>query len=178
MKQMKFKDGINVVIRQAVSEDAARLAEIKSSIVQENRYMVTGPAEFKLTTDEEKHRIRNVLDHSGKALFVAEVEEKVVGFVNFANGSKKRKKHVGGLSILIEKGSRESGIGRELMKTVLKWAENNSLIEKVALAVFSNNPRAIQLYEKLGFIEEGRRVKELKFDHNKYVDEVLMYKFV
>ena len=46
------------------------------------------------------------------------------------------------------------------------------------LAVFSTNAKAIALYGRLGFVEEGRRAKEIKFGPGEYVDEVLMGRFV
>ncbi len=34
--------------------------------------------------------------------------------------------------------------------------------------------RAIDLYRRLGFVEEGRRAKGIKIEPEQYVDEVLM----
>ncbi|MGN7115532.1 hypothetical protein [Lysinibacillus odysseyi] len=45
------------------------------------------------------------------------------------------------------------------------------------MGVLSTNERAIHLYRSLGCIEEGRKVKEVKI-HNRYVDDILMYKDV
>lgn len=69
-------------------------------------------------------------------------------------------------------------IGKLLMKGILDWAELNPLIEKVSLGVFSTNERAIALYEKMGFTEEGRKVKEFKMENGSYIDDVLICKFV
>jgi RimJ/RimL family protein N-acetyltransferase len=65
-----------------------------------------------------------------------------------------------------------------LLQVLLEWAEKNPLIEKVSLGVFATNHRAISLYKKMGFIEEGRKINEFKFDDNEYVDDILMYKLV
>ena len=78
----------------------------------------------------------------------------------------------------ISENYRGMGIGKTLIKTLLDWAENHPLIEKVSLGVFSTNHRAISLYKSMGFIEEGRKVKEIKINENKYVDDIIMYKFV
>ncbi|HEY3341065.1 MAG TPA: GNAT family protein, partial [Anaerolineae bacterium] len=59
----------------------------------------------------------------------------------------------------------------------LEWARTNSLIEKVTLAVFSTNTRAISVYEKMGFLVEGRCPRDMKIN-GEYVDSVLMYQFV
>ena len=65
------------------------------------------------------------------------------------------------------------------METLIAWAEANPLIEKIALAVFADNPRALRLYQRFGFVEEGRQpAKELKLAPGQYSDDVLMYRFV
>ena len=73
---------------------------------------------------------------------------------------------------------RNDGIGALLIQALLGWAEIHPTLEKVGLAVFATNLRAIFLYKKLGFLEEGRRHKEIKFGPNEYVDDILMYKLV
>ena len=65
-----------------------------------------------------------------------------------------------------------------MMNELISWAEKNSVIEKVTLNVFSTNPRAIHLYEKCGFKEEGRCPEDMKLSDGTYIDSVLMYKFV
>ncbi|HEX7065225.1 MAG TPA: GNAT family protein [Bacillales bacterium] len=178
MKRVELKNGRQALIREALPDDAERLIEIGRSVMMEQRYSVMTPNEFKQTAEKEKQWIQDQLDHPGKMVFVAEIDEKVIGFINFQNGARTQSAHVGSLGISIQNSFRDSGVGRALMETLLEWAEDNPLIEKVALAVFSNNKRAIHLYEKLGFAEEGRRIKEIKFAENHYVDDILMYKFV
>ena len=79
-----------------------------------------------------------------------------------------------GMSVLRE--LRNKGIGGLLLKELINWADKNPLIEKITLQVFLNNERAIYLYKKSGFQEEGRLIKAIKLDNNKYVDNVLMYR--
>lgn len=67
--------------------------------------------------------------------------------------------------MMVDKNFRDKGIGKLLIKGLLDWAESNPLIEKVSLGVFSTNKRAIALYKKMGFIEEGRKIKEFKMDN-------------
>jgi len=63
------------------------------------------------------------------------------------------------------------------MNAFIEWAEASS-VEKVCLSVFATNARAIALYQKFGFVEEGRRPNEVKLGPGEYVDDVLMYRFV
>ena len=70
------------------------------------------------------------------------------------------------------------GSGRRYSSALIGWAEVNPLIEKVGLSVFAANVDAIRLYQRLGFVEEGRQPRELKVGPGEYTDNVLMYKFV
>jgi RimJ/RimL family protein N-acetyltransferase len=61
---------------------------------------------------------------------------------------------------------------------MIDWAEANPLLEKISLAANADNENAIRLYRKFGFVEEGRRPKELKLGPNCYADDILMFRFV
>ena len=69
-------------------------------------------------------------------------------------------------------------IATVLLQSLIDWAAAKPLIEKIGLTVHANNENAIRLYRKFGFIEEGRRSKELKLGPDIYVDDILMYRFV
>jgi len=69
-------------------------------------------------------------------------------------------------------------VGTALLQRLLKWAEANPIIEKVALEVFATNDSAIRLYKKLGFIEQGVARKEVKLGPGRHVDVLSMYRFV
>lgn len=59
-------------------------------------------------------------------------------------------------SILIDPDHQRKGLGTELIKSFLKEVENNyPSILRVELVVRESSP-AMKLYEKLGFIKEGR----------------------
>ncbi len=72
---------------------------------------------------------------------------------------------------------RDRGIGTALLQALMTWAEEHPLIEKVELSVFADNERAIHLYQKLGFLEEARRLRAFKLGPGQYVDEILLYRF-
>ena len=160
------------------SKDAKSLIEINLSVIDEKLFMLREPGEAIYTIDGEIRNIENLLKLEGTLYLVAEVNKKVVGYLDFKNGGFRRTKHSGTLSIFILKEWRHFGIGRLLMERLIEWAENNTLIEKLTLAVFSTNERAIELYKKLGFIEEGRCPKDMKIKDGAYIDSILMYKFV
>jgi RimJ/RimL family protein N-acetyltransferase len=60
------------------------------------------------------------------------------------------------------------------MEYLIEWTKKHPKIEKFELQVRSSNTRAINLYESLGFVEEGRKTKRLKYGPNEYLDDVYM----
>ena len=177
-KNYPAKNGINVIIRDAEPKDAQSLIDVNMNIVNEKIFMMREPDEAIYTIDGEKNKIERYLNSEGSLYLAAEVNNKVIGYIDFQNGGLKRTKHAGSFSIYILKEYRETGIGSMLLSSLIEWAEKNPLIEKLTLAVFSTNEKAQILYKKLGFREEGRCPKDMKLSDGTYMDSVLMYKFV
>jgi RimJ/RimL family protein N-acetyltransferase len=164
-------------IRPAVVEDAKQLIEHTRTVLSESTFMLTAPEEFNLSVETEEKWIRDHLK-DGNRLLVAEVEGHIVGSINFHRSKRSRLSHLGYFGISIQEAYCNVGIGRKLIEELLFWAEQRNDLEKVCLEVFSHNERAIHLYKKLGFIEEGRKIKFVKFNDDFYADEILMYRFV
>lgn len=65
------------------------------------------------------------------------------------------------------------GFGREAFQLLLEYAFNELNLHKVYLRVFSYNDRAIRLYQKLGFQEEGK-LKEQLYRNGSWHDILFM----
>ncbi|MBP1940711.1 GNAT family N-acetyltransferase [Cytobacillus luteolus] len=168
---------MDIKIRTAVIEDASQIIEHTRGVIEESTFMLTAPEEYNPTIEKEEEWIRDHLK-DGNYLLVAEKSEKIIAVMNFHRSKRSRLSHLGYFSISIQEAYCNMGIGRKLIEELLSWAEQQNDLEKVCLEVFSHNERAIHLYKKLGFIEEGRKVKFVKFTDDFYADEILMYRFV
>ena len=135
------------------------------------------PDEFDRTEDQERQWIQEHIDGPGKLVVLAEVSGTVIGCLSFDNGSCRRIAHRGSLGISVRENWRGQGIGTAMLQALIDWAEANPLIEKIGLSVFANNVDAIRLYERLGFVEEGRQPREMKLGPGEYADNILMYRF-
>jgi RimJ/RimL family protein N-acetyltransferase len=165
------------IIRKAVQEDAeSLLLHFKKVLTENPNFFATTIEEFNITVAEEVEFIHN-LEKNG-LLLVAEVTGKIIGMLNFQLSPRKRFSHQGMFGMSIQEAYTNMGIGRSLINQLLDWAKNDPRVEKVSLEVFSNNERAIHVYRKLGFVEEGRRVKAAKLGPNEYVDDLVMSVFV
>jgi len=175
-----LKDGRRATIRSAQISDAEGVLEQIKSVFAEREYTVTiiddDMSDF--TVDKEKEWISKHIEQPGHLFIVAEVDGRIVGSADLHNGNRKRIQHVGTLGITVIKDFRGLGVGKALMEALLNWALDNPLIEKIGLEVFDVNKPAIELYNKLGFIEEGRKAKGIKLGQDSYADSILMYKFI
>lgn len=170
--------GESVTIRSAQPDDATPLLAYVRSVAAETSFFIMQADEFNFTDEQERQWIQDHLDGPGKLTVMAEVSGSVVGFLSFENGPHRRVAHRGTFGFSVARDWRGRGIGTALLQTLIEWAEANPLIEKIGMAVFANNERAIRLYRKLGFVEEGRRPREMKLGPGQYVDNILMFRFV
>jgi len=176
---MSITNNVKCVIRTGKLEDAEAILAIENAVISERDYFITLYEELIKTSVEQKREwIQGLLENKKETLLVAELDDQVVGWIVFYSQKRKRLSHTGSFTMMICKKFRGMGIGKMLVKALLEWSKKNPLIEKVSLGVFSTNYRAISLYKNMGFIEEGRKIKEFKLNDNEYVDDILMYKFV
>lgn len=177
-KTFTERTGHEFVIRTAQPEDAETLLAYIRPVAEETEFFVIEPDEFPATVDEERTWIQDHLDHPGKIILLAEAGGAIIGSVTFETGSFRRVSHRGNLGLAVVREWRERGVGTVLLRALLEWAESSPTVEKVCLDVFAINEPAIRLYKKLGFIEEGRRARDIKRGPDDYVDTLMMYRFV
>lgn len=65
------------------------------------------------------------------------------------------------------------GYGQEALLLMLDYGYGVLNLHRIDLEVYAFNPRAIYVYEKLGFVKEGVRRQTLFYDHQ-YHDAILM----
>ncbi|MEH7342529.1 GNAT family N-acetyltransferase [Bacillus sp. JJ1532] len=175
---MSSKQDDKAMIRTVRIEDAEAILDIHREVINEKDYFIAVSEEFNKTVEEHKEWITKIIEHERETMFVAEMNGRVVGWIVFQSQERQRMHHTGSIAIMLQKDYRNKGIGKLLINEILSWVAQHPVIEKVSLGTFSTNSRAIELYKKLGFVEEGRKVREFKFRDDEYVDDVLMYKFV
>lgn len=177
-KEYELKTSEKLLVRTAVPEDAEALLEHFHVILTEDLYNVTTLGEVEETVETERKWIQKHLDHPAQIILVAELTGSVAGVLDFENGHRKRLEHHGTLHMSVKKHFRAKGVGTALLQSLIDWAIQNPIIERIALEVFATNQPAISFYEKMGFVEEGRRTRHVKIADGQYVDVILMARFV
>lgn len=144
-----------IIIRRTNKSDAKALIEYLNVIGGESDFLTFGPGQFHLTVEQEEEFIENTLKKNNALSLIAEINGKVVGNLNFMGGPRERTAHSGEFGISVLKEYWGNGIGEALIKYLIDWSKNSGVIKKVNLRTRSDNTRGINLYKKLGFIEEG-----------------------
>ncbi len=108
----------------------------------------------------------------GHPQVVAVVDGKVVGWCDIRRNARETHAHCGALGMGIIPGYRDKGLGRRLITAALDLARGSGL-HRVELHVHADNPRAIALYEKVGFVREGVARDAVKID-GRFIDAIQM----
>jgi putative acetyltransferase len=89
------------------------------------------------------------------------------------HGHSMRTRHVAGLGISVAKQWQRRGIGSELMRRLLDFADNWVGYLRLELQVYTDNEAGMSLYRKFGFAQEGTlRANALR--EGRFVDSHLM----
>jgi L-amino acid N-acyltransferase YncA len=167
------RDGRRVVVRVPRWEDLDDLLELINSLVDEGAEIVVNE---RVTRDGEVEWLASVLMRVERGQFVhlvAEVEGRVVASADLHPG-RGSGSHVGVVGVVVKDGFRGVGIGSGMLGVIVDVARKRGL-RLLVLSVFSSNVRAVQLYERVGFVRCGL-VPMRHFSRGKFVDEVLMAK--
>jgi RimJ/RimL family protein N-acetyltransferase len=170
-----MKDGKHYIIRRPTEDDAESIINYSKLLFTSTDQLLTVPEEYTITIENEKMWINSASKTADVLLLVAELEEKIVGFLFFFPLTKKKNSHTGEFGVSVHPQFQGLGIGKQLVRALLAFARQNERIEKVFLSVFASNTVAIALYNNLGFKEEGRHIKAVKQVNGDYVDVVQMY---
>lgn len=79
----------------------------------------------------------------------------------------------GEIGMAVAREWRGRGVGSALMTAAVEWARERG-VHKLSLGVFAHNRSAIALYEKFGFVEEGRRAKHYRRANGELWDAIEM----
>lgn len=67
-----------------------------------------------------------------------------------------RRRHAMSLGIAVHPDGQRQGVGQALMAALCDWADRWGQVLRTELTVFADNTHAIRLYQRHGFVQEGR----------------------
>ena len=173
IRSFELRNEITLIIREAKKEDSLEYINYLSQIAVQTDFLTFGVGELLTSQDEQESMIENSAKSDNRLMIFAIVDGKIVGGLNFRSSDRPRIRHTGEFGISVLKDFWGLGIGAHLISCLIEWAKVSKIIRKINLGVRSDNRRAIELYSRLGFAEEGIITREF-FIGKQFYDAIYM----
>lgn len=158
------------MIRPALVTDATTLCTAERDTARTPGLLVSRPHEL-----QPEAFARKIAALAGNGLYlVAERDGRVVGHALLEPLGLEALAHVMSLTIVVHPGHTGQGIGAQLMTHLLEWAAAHPGLLKVELRVRATNHRAIALYQRFGFVEEGRLQQRIRLPDGTFIADINM----
>jgi RimJ/RimL family protein N-acetyltransferase len=170
---MKLKDGRQISFRVAEPDDAEAVLSYLAMVGGESDNLTFGPEGPGLTVEQEREFLAGCITRDNALVLLALSDGSIVGSLSFDGGHRERIKHTGELGISVTRAFTGQGIGRTLLERLIAWAKRGGVVRKLNLRVRTDNLAAIRLYERLGWVVEGRVTRDQGID-GVYTDTLFM----
>ena len=184
-KTITLKDGRKCILRNGTEKDGKAVldnfiltheqTDNLLSYADESDITVEQEAQFLKSKTESAMEIEILAEVEGiVAEILAEVEGIVAGLAGIDQvGSKYKVRHRADFGISVDQAYWGLGIGRALLEACIECAKK-ARYEQMELSVIADNRRAIEMYEKAGFVEFGRNPRGFKSRMSGYQELVYM----
>jgi len=176
-RAFQLPNGELLTVRSLCTEDAEALEVFRCATYSETHFMARYPEEC-----TSLEAVQKGLAGSESSALNFEVGAfsgtKLVGEFGVAQVRPHIKyRHRAGMGISVLKEAWGCGLGSFLMQLAVDQAKTNGF-EQLELGVYSDNARAIHLYEKFGFERCGTTPHAFKLKDGTYRDEIMMVKML
>lgn len=165
---------ITRIIREARIDDAKNLLAFLQKVGSESDNLTFDAKGFPFTELQEREYLDlRMCSHNNITLLALE-GERIIGSLGIDTPSFERLSHRGEMGISVLKECWGQGVGSALLEGMLAWIdEGETGLRKIDLTVREDNARALALYRKFGFRQEGR-VSRLVAIGNVFYDGITM----
>jgi RimJ/RimL family protein N-acetyltransferase/NhaP-type Na+/H+ or K+/H+ antiporter len=171
-KEVKLKDGRVVIIRSFTRDDFGKLRVFFNKLVEEGAYIAIDQRVSNAEEREIDEESIAKINRKEMICWVVEYENRIVGRA-VAEKMPRRERDNVSLSFYIAKEFRGVGLGTTLIRMIIKESMQMFKPHNIYLTVYSDNKKAIKLYEREGFEKAGVLPGWMK--HNdKYLDRIYM----
>lgn len=173
-KKITLKDGRACILRNGTEKDGKAALDNFILTHEQTDNLLSYPDESDITAEQEAQFLQNKTESECEIEILAEVDGIVAGLAGIDSmGSKYKVRHRADFGISVDRAFWGLGIGRALMEACIECAKKAGY-EQVELSVIAANKRAIDMYEKAGFIEFGRNPRGFKSRLSGYQELVYM----
>ncbi len=168
-----LKNHLRLTLRRAEPHDAEQVLAFVDQVAGESENITFGPGEFEMSVEEERAFLQKSAESPTSLYLIAEIGGEIAGTLTFNAGKRPRIQHAGEFGTTVLRKYWNLGIGNHLLAYLITWARQSGTIRKINLRVRVDNLPAIHLYEKYGFVQEGRITREF-YLHGQFVDAYIM----
>ena len=162
-----LKDGRTCILRNGTVEDGKAVLDNFILTHEQTDNLLSYPDESDITAEQES-------ESACEIEILAEVDGVVAGLAGIDQvGSKYKVRHRADFGISVDQAYWGYGIGRALLEACIECAKKAGY-EQMELSVVAENRRAIDMYEKAGFVEFGRNPRGFKSRMSGYQELVYM----
>lgn len=155
INQQEFDvQGMRYTVRSAMIQDAKNLSEIRLLIDGETENLDREKGEAFISTSGFKQLIETDTENNRNLFLVAVVQDKIVGFSRCEGHVLSRFSHKVEFGVCVLKDFWGYGIGTNLLKESIFWADSNG-IKKMTLQVLETNDKAVELYKNMDLKSKG-----------------------
>ena len=164
------------LIREISIKDVENFISLLSQIYDESEFTFYNPGEYSPTISSASQRLEKYITSPTKAIYVAESDEQLVGYVFVNTETYERTQHEAVVYLGVREYYQHQGIGQALINRIEAWALNHH-IRRIEATVVTENINAIELFKGMGFQIEGE-LKDKLFINQKYYNEYVMAKIL
>lgn len=141
-----------ITIRRTTTQDAAAFARIMGDLD-----VLPGLMQQPYTSTEvwQARLAKTLQEDDGTLRLSAERHGVVVGCAGLHPATQQRRRHAAGIGIAVAGDAQGQGVGTALMQALCDYADGWSQLLRLELTVFTDNLRAVRLYERMGFSIDG-----------------------
>ena len=155
-------------VREIAPDDAAAYWQLRKQIDRETEFLRFEADNYLRTTQHVRDRIELMLASDNQTIFVAAVDDQLIGFLWAGGGLYRHNRHRVHVILGVRQAYHRQGLGTQLLVACEAWARQQCL-QRLELSVMTHNFPALALYCKQGFRIEGTAPYALCIDGN-YID--------
>ncbi len=165
--KVRLKDGRELMVMRFTEGDKDGVAEMMASMSDEALRWGMPPYTRERLERGWWPNMENV------AALVAVDGDRVAGYAGLRKFSHPRRRGNSDYVIYLHQDYHNIGLGTAMTKSIVELAKEEGL-HRIGLSVVADNKNAIRVYEKVGFVFEGRLRDAYLGDDGRYHDEVHM----
>ncbi len=157
-------------LKSIMVDGAINLEPMKKKYIEKIAEILEDPEAKEMLGVIDKPNISNYIDKNTRS-FIIEENGEILGVVELFNISWKNRRAE--LSIVLKSVARGRGYGYEAIQRILQFGFEDLGLNRIWLRVLESNERALNLYQRVGFVREGL-CREESLRKGKFVNQIQM----